>query len=59
MEYKIKPSVFSGKPGDWNPWSKKFIARSGLMGYKSVLLGTENTPKDRSSNEFGEFIKEE
>jgi hypothetical protein len=27
------------------------------MGYKSVLLGTENRPNDRSSNDFGEFIR--
>jgi hypothetical protein len=27
------------------------------MGYKSVLLGMENRPKDRSSNDFGEFIR--
>jgi hypothetical protein len=57
MEFKIKFSVFNGKQDDWYQWSKKFIARAGLMGYKSVLLGMENGPKDRSSNDFGEFIR--
>ena len=57
MEYKIKSSAFNGKPEDWHKWSKKFAARAGLMGYKSVLLGIEEMPEDKNSKDFDDFSK--
>jgi len=57
MEYKIKSSAFNGKQEDWNRWSKKFVARAGLMGYKSVLLGVEERPVEENVKDLEEYIK--
>ena len=57
MEYKIKSSAFNGKPEDWNKWSKKFVARAGLMGYKSVLLGVNKRHTDKGSKHYDDFCK--
>ena len=36
---------FSRKREDWRMWSRKFLARVKIKGYKAVLMGTENPPR--------------
>jgi len=40
----IRIIPFSGKQQDWRMWSKKFLARALMKGYKEVLLGTVQEP---------------
>lgn len=43
-EKSIRIIEFSGKQGDWDGWSEKFLARAKRKGYKKLLLGTEKVP---------------
>ena len=44
-EHTIKGIGFKGKTNEFKMWHKKFLARTNLKGYKSVLLGRINVPK--------------
>ena len=45
----MKLTNFSGNPKDWDRWSKTFLAKSKIKGYKEVILGTEVVNKDGSN----------
>ena len=49
MDVKLKLSMFSGNAKDWEHWSKTFLAKLNLRGYKDMILGTEETKKDKPS----------
>jgi gag-polypeptide of LTR copia-type/Zinc knuckle len=46
MDVKLKLSMFSGNAKDWKRWSKTFLAKSKLRGYKDTILGSEESKKD-------------
>jgi gag-polypeptide of LTR copia-type len=35
----MKLMEFSGEQSDWNKWSRTFLARSNIRGYKNILVG--------------------
>jgi hypothetical protein len=39
-----KTTEFSGKYEDWNRWSKTFLSKARLRGYKDMLTGTHPQP---------------
>jgi gag-polypeptide of LTR copia-type len=45
-ETSIKVIVFSGKSSDWIAWEEKFLARAKRRGYKELLLGKKEIPKE-------------
>jgi len=51
-EKAIRVIPFNGKHEDWRMWSRKFMARADAKGYKIVLLGNVEVPKD--SDNIGE-----
>jgi hypothetical protein len=46
VEVKFKLTVFDPDKSDWNVWSKQFLARANMKGYKNILLGKEAVPTD-------------
>ena len=52
----IKVIPFSGKKADWCVWEEKFLARARRKGYKSILKGNVQAPKD--SERFDERTAE-
>ena len=44
MDLINKTTKFNGKPEIWNKWSKTFLAKASLRGYKKVLLRQEEEP---------------
>ena len=42
----MKLPLFSGKTEDWPIWSEKFLVRAKRKGYKDLLLGKIDIPKD-------------
>jgi len=46
MDFKIKMTSFSGNQKEWERWSKTFLAKAKLRGYREVLLGYEVMAKD-------------
>ena len=44
-EKTIKIIEFKGKGNEFRMWSRKFLARATLKGYKLTLLGKTNVPK--------------
>ena len=43
-EKSIRVIEFTGEARDWIYWSKKFLARANMRGYKAILLGTDKQP---------------
>ena len=43
-EKTIRVIPFSGKQEEWRMWSRKFLARAKIRGYKEVLLGLVDVP---------------
>jgi hypothetical protein len=35
----MKLMEFSGEQGDWNKWSRTFLARANIRGYKNLIVG--------------------
>ena len=57
-EKSIKVIQFSGKHEDWNVWKEKFLAKANRKGFKEVLLGEVEIPKDSiTTNEAKEIKK--
>ena len=46
----IRVLEFSGRISEWEGWSEKFLARAKRKGYKKLLQGKEEVPKE---NEIG------
>ena len=44
MDIQLKFSMFSGEQKDWVRWSRTFMAKAKLRGYKEVLTGKETAP---------------
>ena len=45
-EKSIRVISFSGKKSDWRVWSRKFLARANRLGYKDLLEGKVEVPKE-------------
>ncbi len=45
-EKSLKVIVFSGKQEDWKFWKVQFLARARGKGFREILLGTVQIPKD-------------
>ena len=43
-EKTIRILEFSGKKSDWKIWSRKFLAKGNLRGYKNLVVGTTKVP---------------
>ena len=57
-ERTIKVIEFSGKKSDWFVWESKFLARAKRKGYKGLLLGKVEIPKENEDiNDDKEKIK--
>jgi hypothetical protein len=41
MDLINKISKFNGKPENWSKWSKTFLAKASLRGYKRIILNQE------------------
>ena len=37
---------FNGKQAEWAVWETKFLAKANRRGFKKVLLGIDEVPKD-------------
>ena len=52
---------FSGKKEHWAVWEEKFLARAKRKGYKDILLGKKEAPKDSdtydTSNDAGKELQ--
>jgi gag-polypeptide of LTR copia-type len=48
-ETSIKVVLFSGKSSDWITWEEKFLARAKRKGYKDLLLGKVEVPKESAT----------
>ncbi len=44
IEQKVKLVAFDPEKSVWQVWSKQFLARANLKGYKEILLGNEEVP---------------
>jgi len=42
---------FNGKQAEWAVWETKFLAKANRRGFKKVLLGIDEVPKDLSDDE--------
>ena len=42
VETTVKAIPFSGKAEDWAFWSRRFLARAHVKGYKRILMGQES-----------------
>ena len=40
----IRVIEFSGQKGDWRYWSRKFLAKGNLLGWKKLVIGDEICP---------------
>ena len=45
LDKAVQVLPFSRKREDWRMWSRKFLARAKIKGYKAVLTGVENPPR--------------
>ena len=52
VDKAIRVIPFTGKKEDWRMWSRKFLARAKTRGYKTIINGTEISPK--STKTFNE-----
>ena len=50
----MKTSNFSGKSKDWSKWSKTFLAKASLRGYKALLIGALDYPEQELEFETSE-----
>jgi gag-polypeptide of LTR copia-type len=48
----MKLMEFSGEQTDWNKWSRTFLARANLRGYKSLLVGKWIVTDEDSAEEL-------
>ena len=53
----IRVIPFDGEQKSWRMWSRKFLARADLRGYKGLLLGLEKPPKHDELTTDKEKIK--
>ena len=44
LDKAVQVLPFSGKREDWRMWSRKFLARAKIKGYKTLLMETETPP---------------
>jgi len=42
----IRVIIFNGEQDEWNYWEEKFLARASKKGFKDVLTGIIQVPKD-------------
>ena len=47
----IRIIQFSGEQGDWRMWSRKFLARAKIKGYKNVMIGKQVLPVEGSESD--------
>jgi hypothetical protein len=46
MDLINKVNEFDGKPENWNKWSKTFLAKASLRGYKTIIKNQEPYPAE-------------
>ena len=44
VEKNLRVIEFSGKKDDWKVWSRKWLARASMKGYKNVVIGKQKIP---------------
>ena len=49
--------MFSGEQKDWVRWSRTFMAKAKLRGYKEVLTGKETAPTQNQQDYEDWLIK--
>ena len=57
LEKTIRVLVFKGEHDEWRKWSKKFLARAKMKGYKNILLGVDKPPKQNEITEDAAKLK--
>ena len=45
LDKAVQVLPFSGKREDWRMWSRKFLTRAKIKGYKAILMRTETPPR--------------
>ncbi len=50
VERSIRVVPFSGKSSDWTTWEETFLARAKQFGYKDILLGKIEVPKEKTGD---------
>ena len=57
LEKSIRVLVVKGEHDEWRKWSKKFLARAKMKGYKNILLGVGKPPKQNEITEDAAKLK--
>jgi hypothetical protein len=52
MDLTSKTPEFNGKAEHWYKWSKTFLCRAALRGYKKIILNKEGDEADWAKNEW-------
>jgi hypothetical protein len=55
MDLLNKISEFNGKPENWNKWSKPFLAKASLRGYKRIIQNQEPYPAEDDMKSWQEL----
>ena len=56
-EEVLRAIPFSGKKEDWRIWSKCFLARARVKGYKKILIGTVDLPDQNDQGDESSKLK--
>jgi hypothetical protein len=52
MDITNRAPEFSGRQEEWSKWSKIFLFRATLRGYKKIILKKEGEEEDWAKNEW-------
>jgi hypothetical protein len=52
MDIMNRAPEFSGKQEEWHKWSKTFLCRATLRGYKKIILKREGDEEDWAKDEW-------
>jgi hypothetical protein len=52
MDLTSKTPMLNGKSEHWYKWSKTFLCRAALRGYKKIILNKEGDESDWAKNEW-------
>jgi hypothetical protein len=52
MDVTCKTPELNGKAEHWHKWSKTFLCRAALSGYKKTILDKEGDELDWAKNEW-------
>ena len=52
----MKTTPFSGEQADWNKWSRTFMAKANIRGFKTILTGKLVVP-DEEAEDYDELLR--